>query len=256
MGKKAFIGLDTIVEAILLKIGDEQRNRYRTKATQWALDTYRQVNVSYSSFYLTEYADINSMGVGQYPEGLVKLLSVGLYVHGIFQPFIKEPDLAMQATGENGAYDTTKGEGIPIPTKGYRYAAKANSIGYWQESPGDCTFTVRCHRFDFFDGVASNVQDVTCDIQDRAVIRYKTNGLDCERGIQIPSEARDMIVAKVVLDFMVMGIPSRFTAAQLQLQRDEVDRLYQNYIDLIYDPHNFWEAKDAIYNSLNTVPRR
>jgi hypothetical protein len=250
---KGFVTLDNLVSAVLLGIGDEQNKRYEVKATQWVIDVIRRVHVSYSPYYKEERflfsnEDIYSI---DYPKDLVKILSVGLYTGAEFYPFTKKPDLSILTSGDDmDEFNSDAGEGTAVPSRGSGYGSQPTNTGYWTDDPQHCRVIVR-----MFGG--SNSVEKTDWLKDKGVIiRYKSTGVDCAGNVCVPIEARDMIVQKVIYDFMRLVRDIPITNYNIELQRAEVQSLQNEYESLMYEPHTFWEVKDSIYSSLNTTARR
>lgn len=247
--------MDEIVSEILLDMGDDANKKYYTRAYQWALNFFREINVNYSSLYKESYVTLNSIHAGEYPEDLVKLMSVGIYLNGEFWSFTKKSDLSILATGENGAYDIEKREGVNIPSKGHRFGRNAHNIAYWQEDEENCRFFVRSfaynNEYKYWDDNTHKFKR-----EKSVVIRYKTTGLNCDSDICLPFEVKDYVVSAVVYKLMLRRIPIKWEIDEKNRQLAEVGRHEMNYQRLIYEPHNFWEVKDAIFTTLNTTARR
>ena len=255
---KGFVTLDTLVSSILLGIGDEQNKRYEVKAMQWAIDAIRRLHVNYSPYYREERVFFDNEDIFSilYPKDTVKVLSVGMYRNDEFWPFTKKPDISILASepGDSEDFDYEANEGLAVPPQGVAYGAKANNTAYWTDDPQHCRILVR--MFSYYRSMASWT-DRTAWLKDKGVIiRYKSTGVDCNGDICVPIEARDLIVSKVIYEFVRRGWGIQMNGQAIQLQRDEVDNLQQEYESLLYEPSNFWEVKDSIYGSLNSTARR
>jgi hypothetical protein len=249
-----FVSIDTIISRILLDIGDEENSRYAIRAGQWALDAYRRINVHLSSFYLERKVTLDDIYSAPIPKDCVKMLAVGIYRNGEFWSFTKKPELSlMPPDAEDGIYVPDESEGVMLPVTGGKFGRSGSNMGYWVEDPEHCRFFVRNWRYSTRDGVNF---DTTSEIADKVIIRYKTTGIDCGNDICVPTEAQDLVVAMAVYKFAMRNIPARLTADEKDRYERELSALQENYESLLYEPHNFWEVKDAIFSSLNSTARR
>ena len=252
MANKGFVKLDSLVSAVLLGIGDEQNKRYEIKATQWVIDTIRRVHVNISPYYKEErvYFDNEDIYSIDYPKDHVKILSVGMYVNDEFWSFTKKQNMSILTTGDDqDEFDADANEGLLVPSEGHTYAAKSTNTAYWVDDPQHCRILVRMF--------GNSTTEKTDWLKDKGVIlRYKSTGIDCAGNICVPIEARDLIVNKVIYEFLRRGWGIKMYNYNIQLQREEVQALQMEYETLLYEPHNFEEVKDALYSSLNTTARR
>lgn len=249
-----FVSIDTIISRILLDIGDEENNRYKIRAMQWALDAYRRVNVHKSSFYLERKATLDDIYSVDIPQDSVKVLSVGIYRNGEFWPFTKKPDMSLMPVDiEDGIHEPDISEGKEILTRGGKFGRGIKNFGYWVEDPEHCRIFVRNFRF---DSTSNNWIDNSSNLLNKVVIRYKTNGINCGGEVCVPSEAQDLVVSMVVYKFAMRGIPARMTADERDRYERELNAMQEDYEALVYEPHNFWEVKDAVFGSLNSTARR
>jgi len=248
-----FVSIDTIISRILVDIGDEENQRYAIRAGQWALDVYRRINVNLSSFYLERKVTLDAIYSAPIPKDCIKLLSVGIYRHGEFWPFTKKPDLSLMPVDiEDGIYESHASEGKDIPIRGGKFGRSSSNAGYWVEDPENCRFFVRNWRY-LNNGTSL---ETTQDIADKVIIRYKTTGIDCGNDVLVPSEAQDLIVSMVVYRFAMKNIPNRLTADEKNRYEREVAQHQEDYEALLYEPHNFWEVKDAVFGTYNSTARR
>lgn len=257
MAGKGFVSLDNIVSSILMGIGDESNKRYEVKATQWSLDAIRRIHVHYSPYYREErlFFDNEDIYSIDYPKDLIKILSVGIYRNDAFWPFTKKNDLSVVSSGDDGdQFDTDANEGLSVPSKGVGYGASPSNIAYWKDDPQHCRVIVR--MFGYRNDVSSYVDASEWLKTHGVIVRYKSTGIDCNGDVCIPLEAKDLIVQKVIYEFMRRGWGINMHNYNIQLQREEVDSLQQEYESLLYEPGNFWEVIDSIYGSLNTTARR
>lgn len=251
-----FVSIDTIIARILLEIGDEEHKRYYTRAAQWALDTFRRINVHESPFYIERKATLDEdLYYFEYPQDLVKLLAVGIYRHGEFWPLTKKPDMSLLPEDmEDEIYVEHDSENNDIVSRGYDFGAKgSNSFGYYVEDPEHCRVFVRNSTYISSSGT---YEDTTSNILDKVIIRYKTTGIDCSGDVCVPTEAQDLIVALVTYKFAMKNIPFQNTADNKNRMEREIASLQEDYESLLYEPHNFWEVKDSIFASLNSTARR
>lgn len=251
---KNFVSIETVISRILLEIGDEDHKRYYVRAAQWALDVFRRLNVSYSPFYIERKATLDNIYSFDIPKDSVKILSVGVYRNGEFWPFTKKPDMSLMPPDiEDNIYVPDDSEGRSILQKGGKYGRNPGNFGYWMEDPEHCRVFVRNFRFSNADGATV---DNTSNISDKVIVRYKTTGIDCQGEICVPTEMQDLVVETVNYKFAQKGIPSRYSADTLDRMERTVSSLQEEYEALMYEPHNFWEVRDAIFGSLNTTARR
>lgn len=254
MANNGFVKLDNLVSAVLLGIGDEQNKRFEIKATQWVLDTIRRIHVSISPYYREERVMFDNEDIYSilYPKDMVKMLAVGMYMGDEFWSFTKKPNLSILTSGDDGdEFDSDSNEGVNVSGGGGGYAAKSTNTAYWTDDPQHGRILVRMF------GGSGNVEKTDWLKDKGVIIRYKSTGVDCGGNVCVPIEARDLIVQKVIYEFMrrpILGVQSY--NYQLQAQREEVNALQMEYEALLYEPHNFLEVKDAIYSSLNTTARR
>lgn len=254
---KGFVSLANLVAEVLIGIGDESNKRYEVKATQWILNTIRRVHVNLSPYYKEErlYFDNEDIFTIAYPKDLVKILSVGIYRNDEFWPFTKKDNMSVLTSGSDGdEFDSDASEGMTVPAKGMDFGAQPSNIGYWTDDQQHCRIMVR--TFSYYTS-ASMYLDVTNQLKTKGVVvRYKSTGVDCNGDVCVPVEAKDMIVQKVIYEFVRRGWGIVMTNYNVELQRQEVDSLQTEYETLLYEPSNFWEVKDSIYGSLNTTARR
>jgi hypothetical protein len=249
---KGFVNLDNLVSAVLLGIGDEQNKRFEIKSTQWVLDAIRRVHVNYSPYYKEERFSFSNEDIYSidYPSDLVKILAVGIYNGDSFWPFTKKPDLSILTSGDDmDEFDYEAQEGQEVSGKGVGYGSQSENVAYWTDDPQHCRVLVRMFG-------TGNVEHTDWLKDKGVVIRYKSTGVDCAGNVCVPVEARDLIIQKVIYEFMRRGWGIQSTNYSVELQRAEVDALQQEYEALLYEPHNFWEVKDSIYGSLNATARR
>lgn len=254
MANNGFVKLDNLVSAVLLGINDEQNKRFEIKATQWVLDTIRRIHVSISPYYREERVMFDNEDIYSilYPKDMVKMLAVGMYLGDEFWSFTKKQNLSILTSGDDGdEFDTNSNEGLSVQSSGGGYAAKSTNTAYWTEDPQHGRILVRMF------GGTNNIEKTDWLKDKGVIIRYKSTGIDCGGNVCVPIEARDLIVQKVIYEFMrrpILGTQSY--NYQLQAQREEVNALQMEYEALLYEPHNFLEVKDAMYSSLNTTARR
>lgn len=257
MAGSTFVSLSQLTSAVLLGIGDETNKRYEVKAMQWVLDTIRRVHVNYSPYYKEQRMmfDNEDLFTIDYPTDCVKVLSVGSYREDRFYPFTKNPDMSILATDEGETvFDDSANEGLSVPPKGIGYSSQAKNMAYWVDDPQNCRIMVR--MFSFYQSTSSWM-DRTEWLKDKGVIvRYKSTGVDCGGDVCVPVEARDLVVNKVIYEFVRRGWGIPMTNYNVELQRQELDSLQTEYEALLYEPHNFWEFRDSIYASMNTTARR
>jgi len=255
-GKNTFVSIETVVARILMEIGDDEHKRYYTRAAQWALDIFRRINMHVSPFYVERKATLDADNYFfNYPQDLVKLLTVGIYRRGEFWPFTKKPDMSLLPVDmEDEIYEPHDSENADIVDKGYGFGTNSsNSFGYYVEDPEQCRVFVRNSRYVTNTGTYI---DTTENILDKVIIRYKTTGIDCSGDICVPTEAQDLIVKMVVYEFALKNIPFQTTADNKDRLERQINSLQENYEALMYEPHNFWEVKDAIFTSQNATARR
>lgn len=257
MPAKPFVTMGNVVAEVLLALNDEQNKRYEVKATQWALNAIRRIHVNYSPYYkeVRKYFDNEDLYTIDYPNDAVRILSVGVYKDDSFWSFTKRPNMSILSTGASDEYfDQDANEGLDVMRKGYKYGDTSANESYWADDPQNCRIMVRMLKY--YTSEQAFIDRTDWLKEKGVIIRYKSTGVDCSADICIPLEAKDLVVQKVVYEFNRRGIPQGYTSAMLQLQQMEVDNLQAEYEALLYEPHHFWEVKDAIYSSLNTSPRR
>jgi hypothetical protein len=257
MPGSTFISLDKLVSAVLLGIGDETNKRFEVKAMQWVLDTIRRIHVNYSPYYKEVRLNFTNEDLFtiDYPTDTVKILSVGMYREDKFWSFTKNPDMSILASEEGETeFDPEANEGFAVPPKGVAFSAQPTNTAYWVDDPQHCRIMVR--MFSYYKS-ASQWMDRTEWLKVKGVVvRYKATGVDCAGDICVPVEARDLVVNKVIYEFVRRGWGIPMTNYNVELQRQELDALQTEYEALLYEPHNFWEFRDSIYASLNTTARR
>jgi len=257
MAGRGFVSLDSLVASVLLGIGDEQNKRYEIKATQWVIDTIGRLHVHYAPYYreVRLYFDNEDIFSILYPKDNVKILSVGMYKDDAFWPFTRKEDMSILASEEGETeFDYDANEGMAVPPKGSGYGSQSSNIAYWKDDTQYCRILVRMYSY---YKSASSWQERTEWLKDKGVIvRYKSTGVDCNGDICVPTEARDLIVNKVIYEFVRRGWGIVMTNYNIELQRQELDTLQAEYETLLYEPNNFWEIKDSIYGSLNATARR
>lgn len=257
MAGKGFVTLDSLVSAVLLGIGDESNKRYEVKATQWVLDMIRRLHVNYSPYYAEKrlYFTNENLYTIDYPKDLVKVLSVGIYRNENFWSFTRKPDMSILASGEDELnYDYDANEGGTVPVQGTDYGSHASNIAYWTDDPQNCRIVVR--MFGYYTNEGSWMERTQWLIDKGVIVRYKSTGVDCAGEICVPYEAKDLIIQKVIYEFVRRGWGIVLTNYNVELQRQEVDTLQMEYETLLYEPHNFWEIRDTMYASMNTTARR
>lgn len=254
MSGKNFISMDNVVSGILLEIGDEKNRQYFTRAYQWALDEYRSLSVHQSPFYLERRVQLDDIYSTPYPDRMVELLSVGVYLNGEFWPFTRKPNMSLRPLDEEDEiYEEEGNEIVDIPSRGFGFADKGSNIGYFQEDPEGCRIFVRNYRFDKTNNM---FVDNTSRLSGKVIVRYKTDGLTPGEDMCIPYEYRELIIALVTFRFMRKNIPVQYTNYEKDLQRQMIDVKQEEFNELTVGIKNFWEVKDAIYGSLNTTARR
>lgn len=232
-----FVSLDSLISSVLLEIGDEANRRYVLKTRQWVLDEYRRVNTHMSNVYLERKVEIDDNHACDIPEECVKLLTVGIYRNGVFDPFMKLPDMQiMPEDQEDGIYDQSD-----VAT-----TINNESVGgYWTEDKEHSRFFVR--NYSIVNGTQT---DTTSNVSTKIVIRYRTTGLNPGGDIFIPIEAKDLIVAAVAYKFACKSIPVRLTNGALQALAIQVDMYKDEYRALLYEPGSFYEIRDAIFGRI------
>ena len=234
-----FVSLENLVSEVLMQIDDEESKKYKTKALQRIINTMRDVYVNMRNIYEEVAVTLDEdLRTGEYPIGLVKAISVGVYRNGEYWSFTHKPNMANTQTSDTEEYDEDFGENVNIPDRGKGFGARGRNFGYWTRDDKNCRFRVRNYT------------------GNKVILRYRSNGITCTGDTCIPYDAKDIIVQKVVYDFARRGIPRRFSGVELQLERDEMQRVAENYFALQYEPQEFDELKDAEYASLNTTVRR
>ena len=255
MSNKQFITIENIVSAILLEIGDETNRQYYVRAFQWALDEYRRLNVHHSPLFAERKLNLETDRYSApYPDDAVKILSVGIYYNGEFFPFTKKPNLSIYPVDEEDEiFESGDNEGVDIPQRGYGFGQSGQNIGYWSEDPETCLIYVRNYRW---DEINQNYLDNTQPLTGKIIVRYKTTGIKCDQDFCMPYEFRELIISMVVYKFMRKGIPVRVTNYNIQLQQQDIEVKKEEFYELTTGVQNFWEAKDAVYASMNMIARR
>lgn len=234
-----FVSLENIVSEILMRIDDMEQKRYQAAALQYSLNAIRDVNVFATSTYEEVPVELDEdLRTGDYPADLVRALSVGVYRNGEFWSFTNTPDMSITNSNSDGTPDTDIGEGAQIPQRGIRFGARGSNIGYWKRDDKNRRFVVRNYT------------------QNKVILRYRSNGLGCTTRTCIPYDAKDLVVAKVVLEMSMMGKPRKYSTAELDLQIRNHDNIVEKYTSLHYEPQNLGEFWDAEFRSLNTTVRR
>ncbi|MBN2661581.1 MAG: hypothetical protein JXR54_09970 [Tannerellaceae bacterium] len=234
-----FVSLENIVSEVLMRIDDMEQKRYQAMALQFSLNAIRDVNVFATSTYEEVPVELDAdLRTGDYPADLVRALSVGVYKNGEFWSFTNTPDMAITMTEGDGTPDTEFGENASIPQRGIRFGARGSNIGYWKRDDKNRRFAVRNYT------------------QSKVILRYRSNGLGCTTRTCVPYDAKDLVVAKCVLEFAMMGRPRRFSGAEIQLLVQNHDNIVDRYTDLHYVPQNFDEFRDAEFASFNNTVRR
>lgn len=253
--KKEFITIENIVSAILLEIGDENNRQYYVRAFQWALDEYRRIMVHHSSFYTEKKLQLDtSLYYADYPPGMVKMLSVGVYRNGKFWPFTKEPNLSMYPVdAADDIWEEGDNEDSLIPDRGYGFSARSANIGYWADDPQECRIFVRNYTWDSMNANYSNTTD---QLTGKVIARYKTTGVESDKDLCVPYEYRELLIALVTYRLMQKNIPVEPMIDRLNRMQMRIGELTEEFHELQHGVTNLWEVKDAIYSSLNTVPRR
>lgn len=232
-----FVSIDNLVSSVLLEIEDEANRRYVLKARQWVLDEWRRVNIHMSDVYLERKVEIDDNHACDIPEEAVKLLTVGIYRNGVFDPFVKLPDMEiMPEDVTDGIYDQTD-----VST-----TINNDSVGgYWTLDKEHGRFFVRN-----YSTVNGTLTDTTSNISTKIVIRYRTTGLNIGGDMFVPIEAKDYIVAAVYYKFAQKSIPVRLTNGALQSLAIQMDYYKSEYQALIYEPGSFYEVRDAIFGRI------
>ena len=235
----SFVSLENIVSEVLLRIDDMEQKRYQAAALQYSLNVIRDVNIFATSTYEEVPVELDEdLRTGDYPADLVRALSIGVYRNGVFWSFTETPEMAITNTNGDGTPDTDLGEGVLIPQRGIRFGARGSNFGYWKRDDKNRRFVVRNYT------------------QNKVILRYRSNGLGCTTRTCVPFDAKDLIVAKVVLDFVAMGRPRKFSGAEIDLLIRNHDNIVEKYTSLHYEPQNFDSFRDAEFASLNTTVRR
>jgi hypothetical protein len=234
-----FVTLENVVSEILMKIEDMEEKRFQVTALQFALNAIRDVNVFGTSVYEEVPIELDSdTRFGDYPSDLVRALSVGVYRNGVFWSFTQAPEMAKTTTADGEVADNDFGEGVAIPQRGIRFASRGSNFGYWTRDDKHRRFAVRNYS------------------QNKVILRYRSNGLGCTTQTCIPYDAKDLVVAKSVLGFVMMGRPRKFSAAEIELHIKNHDNIVDKYTDLHYVPQNLDEFRDAEFASFNSTIRR
>lgn len=234
-----FVSLSNIVSEVLLRIGDSEEKKYYALALQFTLNAIRNANVHYVKSYEEVPVTIGEdLGDFDWPQDCVKPISVGTYKHGEFWSFTRKPDMAKTHTGDGDTYDSDIGEGEDIPIKGVRFGATGFNFAYWTESEKECKIYVRNYT------------------GTKAILRYRSNGINCNADTCVPYLVRDLIISMVVYEFALMGIPRRFAGMELQLKQMERSRHFDEFTDMEYIPQNLDEFMDSQFESYNVTVRR
>ena len=248
----SFVPMESIVSRILIELDDAESRKYYIRALTWAFDVFRRINMSFSPFYLERKVVLNDINAFDTPKESVKIIAVGVYRNGEFWPFTQKPDMSLLPVDyEDGIHESDDTENVGIVHPGGKFGRGVRNFGYWVEDKENCRVFVRNFRT-----IDKAVEDVTNNVKTKVVIRFKTNGLDCSKDCIVPEEAEDLIVSSVVYKFAMKNIPFRMTADEKDRFERELASIQESYETLMYEPHNFWEIKDAIYGSGNTTARR
>jgi len=255
MSDKKFITIENIVNSVLMEIGDEDNKRYYVRASQWVIDIFRDINLNYTPFYYERKVTLdNDIYAGEYPKDLVKLLSVGVYSNGEFFPFTKRPDMSLlPLDAEDDIYEEDDADLVDIPQKGAGFGYRGANIGYWTDDPENCRFFVRNYKW---NSINAAYADTSSDVITKVIIRYKSDGIECQSDLCVPIEAKALIVGMVYYKFMRKNIPIQVSADEKDRQERVINTLQEKYESMMYEPQNFWEAKDSVYSSLNLTARR
>lgn len=235
----SMVSLDNLVADIQLTIGDAENKKHYTVILQKVLNAIRSLNVNISPFYKEEEADLNNdLRSIDYPMDCVKVISVGIYVHGEFFSFTRKPTMARTVTGDGEQYDEDFGENNDIPRRGYRFGARGYNVGYWVEDDMSRRLFVRNYE------------------ENKVILKYRSNGIDCTKQTCVPYQMKDLIMSMVIYELALNRIPYRHSSAELQLKMEERRRHYDDFVALEYEPQSMFEMLDAIYASYNTTVRR
>ena len=232
-----FVTLENLVSSVLLEIGDESNKRYQTKARQWLLDEYRRVNTHLSDVYLERKVSLDVNNAADIPEDSVKLITVGIYRDGVFDPFVKLPDMEIRPEDMS--------DGIFNPETVTASVANEMKGGYWKEDREHGRFFVKNYQT-----IQGTLTDTAANIADRIIIRYRTTGLNLGGDIFIPYETKDYLVAAVTYKFTCKAIPVRVTNAALQSMAVQMDIYKSEYAALLYEPGSFYEVRDAVFGRI------
>ena len=239
--EQGFVSISNLVAEVSYAINDAEDKKYYARSLQNVLNKLRNLNVHYARAYKEVPVTLDSgLKIGQYPQDLIKVISVGIYRNGEWWSFTRKPNMAKTITGygDGDVYDEDFNENESIPSRGIMHAARGSNSGYWVEDDENCRFFVRNYE------------------ESKVILRYRSNGITCTTENCVPYKAKDLIVAMVVYDFALSRIPNRFTAAELEYKRMERSRHYDEFTDLEYIPQNMDEFMDAQFASLNTTPKR
>lgn len=232
-----FVTLENLVSSVLLEIGDEGNKRYLIKARQWILDEYRRVNTHFSDIYLERKVSLDNNNSCDIPEESVKLITVGMYRNGVFEPFVKLPDMEIRAEDQiDGIFNL---ETTVTSTNNTARGA------YWKEDRSSGRFFVKNYQT-----IQRTPTDTTQNIAERIIIRYRTTGLNLGGDVFIPYEAKDYLVAAVAYKFAKKSIPVRLTNMALQQEAIQVDAYKSDYTALLYEPGSFYEVRDTIFGRI------
>lgn len=237
---KGFVSLSNIVSEVLYGIFDHEEKKHYGLVLQKVLNSLRNINVHYSKSYKEVEVTLDEdLHTGAYPTDLVKMISVGNYVHGEFWSFTRKPNMARTITGAGETYDDDFNEDEMIPKKGMRFGAEGrNIVGYWVEDDENRRFFVRNYT------------------GTKVILRYRSNGIDCTMETCIPYTVKDLLVSMVIYDLALMGIPRKFSGMELQLKQQERSRHFDEYTDLEYIPGNMDEFLDSQFASFNVTAGR
>lgn len=255
MSGKSFVSIENIVAQILMEIGDEANRRYYIRASQWAINEYRRINISRNPFYLERRVVLDSnLLAADYPNKSIQILAVGVYRNGEFWPFTRKPNMALRPVdAEDSIYVENEVDESDINEYGLGFGYRGDNIGYWVDDPENCRFFVKNYRYNVNNGSYS---DTTSDIVTKVVVRYKTDGIDCGNDLCIPIEAQALVIQMVYYKFLRKNIPFQVTEAEKNRQERLIDSLTEEYDALQLEPRSLWEVKDALFGSLNTTAHR
>lgn len=254
--KNGVTTIRNVVAGVLLEIGDEKNRQFYNRAFQWVIDEYRRLVVHVAPFYSEKKVQLEEKRYSaDYPDDAVKILSVGLYSNGEFRPFTKNANLSLYPVdAEDDIWEGGDGEGYGVPKKGFGYAAKGSSMGYWADDYNNRLIYVRNYRW---NKINEEYQNNTGNLlTGKVIVRYKTTGIDCGEDVCIPYEYRELLISLVTYRFMQKHIPVRPTTDILNRKQMDIMVREEEFEELTFGIKNLWEVKDAIYASLNTTARR